>query len=284
MGPKAGEGWSGMSTLHAVSRSVRDSAALLDAVAGPASGDPYWAPSQARPFLDELGADPGRLRIALQTETFNGAETDAECATAARDAARLCESLGHDVEEARLEVDREALARSTQVIIGSAVREGLIERGASLGREATAADVEPISWLMSEAAGSAGAHEYLRATRRIHAVGRQVEAFLARYDAWLMPTMATLPLPLGRLALTRADVGGLMTDLGRTVGFTQLFNASGHPAMSVPLASSEAGLPIGVQFAARFGDEATLFRLAAQLEQAQPWAQRRPPLAVSLES
>ncbi len=277
LGPKVGENWSGMTTVHAVSRSVRDGAALLDAVAGPAPGDPYWAPPAERAYLDEVGADPGRLRIALQTEAFNGADVDPECAAAARDAARLCESLGHEVEEARLEIDRESFARATQVIIASSVLEALIARSQELGRECRADDVEPMSWLMAEAVKGAGANEYLRAIRVIHRLGREVEAFLARYDAWITPTMATPPLPLGRCALTRPDVPGLMADLGRTVGFTQLFNASGHPAMSVPLAWSASGLPIGVQFAGRFGDEATLFRLAAQLEAARPWADCRPP-------
>ena len=120
------------------------------------------------------------------------------------------------------------------------------------------------------------AADYARAIRTIHAIGRQVSGFLERFDALLTPTMATPPLPLGRLSLSRGDLPGLLADLARTVGFTQLFNASGHPAMSVPLFWNGAGVPVGVQFAGRFGDEATLFRLAAQLESARPWVARRP--------
>ena len=279
-GPRAGEGWSGMSTAHAVTRSVRDSAALLDVCQGPASGDPYWAPPPARPFLEEVGADPGRLRIALQTRAFNDAEVDPACARAARDAAELCRSLGHEVEEAELRIDAEAMGRATQVVIAANLHAALLELAEALGRELTADDVEPMTLLMVEAVKGAGATDYARAVRGIHALGRQVSAFLERYDVLLTPTMATPPLPLGRVALTRPDVPGLMADLSRTVAFTQLFNAAGNPAMSVPLAWN-AGLPIGVQFAGRFGDEATLFRLAAQLEAERPWFGKRPQAARS---
>ena len=277
-GPKLGEGWSGMSVQHAVSRSVRDSAALLDAAAGPALGDPYFAPPPVRSFLEEVGRDPGRLRIALQTQTFNGAAVDPDCAAAARDAAELCRSLGHEVEERELAVDRDALSNATGVIITANLRATLLERGEQLGRSYTGDDVEPLTFLMAEGAKPREAADYARAIRTIHAVGRQVAAFLERLDALLTPTMATPPLPLGRLSLSRGDLPGLLADLSRTVGFTQLFNASGHPAMSVPLFWNGAGLPIGVQFAGRFGDEATLFRLAAQLESARPWFLRRPVL------
>jgi amidase len=277
-GPKLGEGWSGMSVQHAVSRSVRDSAALLDVAAGPALGDPYFAPPPARAYLAEVGVDPGRLRIALQTRAFNGAEVDPDCAAAARDAAELCRSLGHDVEEIDLAVDRERLADATGTIISANLRATLLERGEQLGRAYTADDVETLTFLMAESMRAREAADYARAIRAIHAIGREVAAFLERCDALLTPTMATPPLPLGRLALTRSDVPGLLADLSRTIGFTQLFNASGHPAMSVPLSWSQAGLPIGVQFAGRFGDEATLFRLAAQLESARPWFSRRPTI------
>ena len=268
-----------MSAQHAVSRSVRDSAVLLDAAQGPDTGDPYCAPPPARPFLSEVGADPGRLRIALQTSAFNGAEVDPDCIAAARDAADLCRSLGHDVEEAELLVDRELLARSTGTIIGANQRATLVERGVALGREVTADDVEPLTWLIAEQGRQSSAADYAGALRGMHRIGREVARFLERYDVLLTPTMGTSPLPLGRLALTRSDLPGLISDLARGIGFTQLFNASGHPAMSVPLYWNAEDLPIGVQFAGRFGDEATLFRLAAQLESARPWFLRRPPIA-----
>src|SRR5439155_25670964 len=172
-GPKVGEGWSGMSVQHAVSRSVRDSAALLDAASGPALGDPYWAPPPARPFLSEVGADPGRLRIALQTPAFNGVEVHADCVAAARDAAQLCESLGHEVTEEELTIDRELLSGATGLIISANLRATLLERGEQLGRAYTADDVEPLTFLMAEGVKPREAADYARAIRTIHAIGRQ---------------------------------------------------------------------------------------------------------------
>ena len=277
-GPDAGEGWSGMSTAHAVTRSVRDSAALLDATAGADLGAPYAAPTRERPYLEEVGAKPGRLRIALQTRSFNGSDTHPDCVAAARDAAALCRSLGHEVEEAEIAIDAATFGRATQVIIAANLRASVQDRLKELGRELRDDDLETGTRAMFEAAAGADAAEYTRSVRVIHAVGRQVSRFLLRYDLLLTPTMGTPPLPLGRLALTNPGVD-FIRDLLQTVGYTQLFNASGHPAMSVPLHWNAAGLPIGAQFVGRFGDEATLFRLAAQLEQARPWFGRRPRLA-----
>jgi amidase/6-aminohexanoate-cyclic-dimer hydrolase len=277
LGPDVGEGWGGMSTVHAVSRSVRDSAALLDATAGPDTGAPYFAERPRRPWLEEVAADPGTLRIALQLETWNGAPTHADCARAAEDAARLCTELGHRVEPARLEIDREALGAAVQAVIGSSIRASIEDRTAALGRPLAPDDVEPITRAMAERAREATGAQYARSIRVLHATGRQLARFLERFDLILTPTMATPPLPLGRLSLSRADVDGYVDDVSRTVGFTSLMNVAGNPAMSVPLCWNAEGLPIGVQFAARYGDEATLFRLAGQLERARPWFDRRPP-------
>jgi amidase/6-aminohexanoate-cyclic-dimer hydrolase len=275
-GPRVGEGWSGMSISHVVSRSVRDSAALLDATHGPDPGAPYWAPPVERPYLEEVDSSPGRLRIALQTVSFNGSDTHADCVAAARDAAGLCAELGHEVEEARLAIDAEAFGRASQVIIAANLRLSLDDRAAELGRELREDDVEPATWAMAQLVLQAGATDYARAIRTIHAVGREVARFLEGHDVLLTPTMATPPVELGVLALTNTDVASLLVPLMATVGYTQLFNASGNPAMSVPLHWNAAGLPVGVQFAGRFGDEATLYRLAAQLEAARPWFDRRP--------
>ena len=278
-GPHQGEGWGGMSTAHAVTRSVRDSAALLDATQGPDAGAPYHAPEPERPYLAEVTRAPGRLRIALQTDTFNGAPTHPECRDAALAAAKLCESLGHHVEPVRLTVDAPALARATQTLIASNVQATTEDAAAALGRELGTDLVENITFFMVQGARAATAADYARATRTIHAAGRAVESFLARYDVLLTPTMAAPPVAIGELALSNAPSAEYIARISAATGFTQLFNAAGQPAMSVPLAQSTDGLPLGVQFAARFGDEATLFRLAGQLEQAQPWRDRRPPLA-----
>jgi amidase/6-aminohexanoate-cyclic-dimer hydrolase len=277
-GPDAGEGWSGMSSVHAVSRSVRDSAALLDASAGPDLGAPYWAPPPERPYLEEVGRPAGRLRIAFQSQSFNGTETHPDCAAAVAEASRLCAELGHQVEEDPLRVDADALRQATGTIIAANLRFVVEDRAAILGRAFTEEDLEPVTYLTVNRAAETGSAEYARSIRVIHGIGREVARFLQRYDVLLTPTMATPPLPLGVLSLSNPDFGEVLENLLKTIGFTQLFNAAGNPAMSVPLAWNDAGLPIGVQFAGRFGDEATLFRLAGQLEQARPWFDRRPTL------
>jgi amidase/6-aminohexanoate-cyclic-dimer hydrolase len=276
-GPDVGEGWSGMSSVHVVSRSVRDSAALLDATAGPDVGAPYWAVPPQRPYLDEVGAPPGRLRIAWQTRSFNGAPVHTDCAGAAEEAAKLCVELGHTVEEACLEVDVEAVRQAAGTIISANLRAVLEDRARALGRELLPADVEPFTWKMAESVRDTDAAEYARAVRVIHATGRRVARFFEDWDVILSPTLATPPPRLGVLSLSNPDTKELVIALAGMTGFTQLMNVAGHPAMSVPLHWSGEGLPIGTQFAGRYGDEATLFRLAAQLEEARPWAERRPP-------
>jgi Asp-tRNA(Asn)/Glu-tRNA(Gln) amidotransferase A subunit family amidase len=279
LAPDAGESWSGMSTVHAITRSVRDSAALLDATHGPASGDPYWAPPPERRFSAEIERPPGKLRIALQTQTFSGAETHPDCVTAAADAAKLCAELGHEVEERALVVDRQRIAKATSTIVGASLLAALQDRAEALGRPFDEDDVEPATYRMARQAESADAASYARAIRNMHVIGRQVAAFFERYDLLLTPTMATPPLPLGSpLTLSHPDPREHLDSLLLTIGYTQLFNAAGNPAMSVPLHWNAEGLPIGVQFAGRFGDEATLFQLAAELEKARPWFDRRPTL------
>ncbi|MCZ6546231.1 MAG: amidase [Chloroflexi bacterium] len=274
-GPDVGEGWAGMSTAHAVSRSVRDSAALLDATAGPDVGAPYWAQPPARPFLEEVGVDPGKLRIGYVLEAFNGSEVDPACLAAVADAAELCAGLGHDVEPVAVELDRESWGRASALIVTTSTRVTVEDRAKDLGREATPDDVERWTW-RSATTEEATAGDYARAVRDVHAVGRQVNRYFEEYDVLLSPTMAVPPLELGRLSLDREDQAAFRDDIVRTIGFTSLFNASGNPAMSVPLFWNEEGLPIGLQFAGRYSDEATLFRLAGQLESARPWAERRP--------
>ncbi len=277
MGPDVGEGWSGMSQVHAVTRTVRDCAALLDASHGADVGAPYVAPTPVRPFLDEVGAEPGRLRIALQTQTWNGAPVHADCRAAVDDAARLLESLGHHVEDAPFPVDRDQFRSSTLTIIASNLLSALEDRVRQLGRELRQNDVEPGTWALSSLGRTFSGAQYAAAVRGIHAIGRQLGRFLQNFDLLLAPTMATPPLPLGALALDRKDLAAQLADLNQTVGFTQLFNAAGTPAISLPLFWNDAGLPIGVQLCSAFGDEATLLRVASQCEQARPWFDRRPP-------
>ncbi len=279
MGPDVGEGWGGASVQHALTRTVRDSAALLDATSGPDLGDPYWAPPPAGPFLAEVERDPGRLRIALTTRAFNGHAVDAECAQAATDAARLCESLGHEVQEARPEVEVEALGQAVRTVVGANVCAVLEARAAALGRPLAESDVERVTWHRVVDGRTMTAADYARSMTVIHRAGRAVARFFTRHDVLLTPTMCHPPFPLGVLDQSTADLDAYLDALLASIGFTSLFNQAGCPAMSVPLAASRSGLPIGVQFAGRFGDEATLLRLAGQLERARPWAGRRPPRA-----
>ena len=281
MGPDAGEGWGGASVGHAVTRTVRDSAALLDATSGPDTGDPYWAPPPERPFLQEIGRDPGRLRIAITTTPWNRQPVDPECVEAAVSAGRLCERLGHHVEEAAPEIDAKLLGEATLVVIGGNVRAALEARAATLGRELTAGNVERITWARAMDGHTTRAADYARSIGVIHRTGRTVARFFTRYDILLSPTMCRPPYPLGVLDMMTDDVEGYTRAILGAIGFTSLFNSVGNPAMSVPLGWSRASLPIGVQFAAPFGDEAALFRLGAQLEAAAPWAGRRPPAATS---
>ena len=276
MGPDQGEGWGGASVGHAVTRTVRDSAAFLDATATPDLGDPYWAPPPARPFLEEVGREPGCLRIALTTAPWSGQPVDPECAEAARAAGRLCERLGHHVEEASPAVDAAALGAATLVIIGANLRVALEARAAALGRELSESDVERVTWIRAMQGHTARAADYARAIGVMHRTGRQVAPFFRRFDALLTPTMCRSPHPLGVIDMMTTDEAAYTHAVLGTVAFTSLWNACGNPAMSVPLAWSLAGLPLGVQSVGRFGDEATLLRLGAQLEAAQPWADRRP--------
>jgi amidase/6-aminohexanoate-cyclic-dimer hydrolase len=276
LGPDVGEGWSGASVGHAVTRSVRDSAALLDATAGPDVGDPYWAPPPEGPYLAEAGKDPGKLKIALTTRAWSGHPVHADCAAAVSHAAKLCESLGHAVEEASPVIDEEMHAWARRIVIGANTRMTLEARGKALGREPRPDDVEAFTWRAAESGREFTATDYAAAIRALHQIGRVVGRFFTRFDVLLTPTMCEPPHKLGVLGPTNNDAQNYLRALLGTIAFTSLFNTAGNPAMSVPLYWSGEGLPIGVQFAADFGDEAALFRLAAQLEAAQPWAERRP--------
>jgi amidase len=277
-GPDVGEGWGGQSTGHCVSVTVRDSAALLDASNGPDLGDPYWAPPPTGRFLDEVGRHPGKLRIALCTSPWNGEPVDAECRQAAEDAAKLCEGLGHGVEPARPEFDVTAFREATRIVIAANVLATLQARAKAVGKTLAASDVEPLTWSMAELGLKHTAADYARSITTIHGVGRAVARFFTRFDVLLTPTMCAPPWPIGVLSLSSKNAEAYLTAVNRSIGFTSLFNAAGNPAASLPLHWSKQGLPVGVQLVTRFGDEATLLRLSAQIETAKPWRDRRPPV------
>jgi amidase/6-aminohexanoate-cyclic-dimer hydrolase len=278
VGPDLGESWNGAGIAHAVTRTVRDSAALLDATCGAEVGDPYPAPPRERPYLAEVSADPRALRIAVTAKAWNGQPVDPECAAAVAAAAKLCAELGHRVDEARPEWDEEARAAASRVIISAHVRAQLDEREDELGRPATADDLERRAWSTAEYGREKTAADYALAIRATHRVGRALGRFFEEWDVLLTPTMCRPPHRLGVLSLMNPDGKTFSGALLGTVAFTSPFNGSGHPAMSVPLHTSKDGMPVGVQFVGRYGAEATLFQLAGQLERARPWADRRPPL------
>jgi Asp-tRNA(Asn)/Glu-tRNA(Gln) amidotransferase A subunit family amidase len=274
----AGEGWGGLSVQHAVTRSVRDSATLLDVACQPQPGDPYWQAPPATPFAAEVGRDPGRLRIAFSTEALTWGTMDPACAAAVRDAAALCEALGHDVEEAKPELDYLAMAEAVNMLVSPAIATTLHLEAQRRGRPIEPGEVETLSWLIAENGGKATAVDMAVAQQKLNVFARGMAAFFLKYDVLILSTLGSPPVPLGHMDTNAVDLSDYAEKLYGFMPNTQLFNAGGQPAMSVPLGMSDDGLPIGVMFAAATGDEATLFRLAGQLETAAPWAARRPAL------
>jgi Asp-tRNA(Asn)/Glu-tRNA(Gln) amidotransferase A subunit family amidase len=278
LGPTQFEGWNGCSQHHALTISVRDSAALLDATAGAEPGSPFLSPPPARPFLKEVSAPAGKLRIALVAEPYGGTPLDPECRKAVMDAAKLCESLGHSVETAKLPIDAAAMREAFITIINVSIARVLEDAAKVLGRPVTEADVELVTWGMAQQGKATKSIAYSRAIAAFHQVGLQMARFQEKYDVILSPTLAKPPVTLDLLSLMPKNVAVFSKEIGEFGPYTALYNVTGQPSMSVPLHWTEAGLPVGVMFSGRFGDDALLFRLAGQLEKAKPWAQRKPAI------
>ncbi|MBI3634916.1 MAG: amidase [Candidatus Rokubacteria bacterium] len=277
LAPFLGEGLGGLAVGHAVTLTVRDSAALLDATAGPAPGDPYTAPPPARPYRDEVGAEPGALRIAWTARTPNAAPVDPECRRALDDIARVCAGLGHRVQEADPSVDGDAIVPAFLTLAAANTAVNLA--GHPSGRLPKPGEIERVPWNMWKRGEGVSAADYVRATQTAHRLGRQMAAFHADWDVLLTPGLATLPPPLGFIDMMLDDLDEYWRRVFFMSPFTVWFNLTGQPAMMLPLGRSASGLPLGVQLVARWGDEATLFRLAAQLEAARPWFDAKPALA-----
>jgi len=278
LGPAYGDVFSGFVVEHAVTRSVRDSAALLDATAGPDLGDPYVAPPPARPFLEEISRPPGFLRIAFTSRAATGVPVHADCVRAVEEAAKLCEDLGHDVTEATPALEGDTISQAFITVWAAGVAWSIEDWARRSGQTPSAERFEPLTWALYEMGNRRRAADYLLALQDLQRVSRQIARFFVDHDVWLSPTLAEPPLPLGSFDPTPDNPMQGIFRAAQFVPFTPIFNATGQPAMSVPLHWSRENLPIGVQFAGRFGDEATLFRLAAQLEQARPWAGHWPAL------
>jgi amidase len=278
MAPFAGEGLGGCSTEHAVSLTVRDTAALLDATAGAGPGDPYTAPPPKRPFLEEVGAPSGTLRIAVTSKTPNGASVDGECLALLDETATLCADLGHRVERVDPEIDGGAVV-PTFLTLASANTVVNLASHPTAGRPPREGEVERVTLATGRLGEQVTAADYVRATQTAHRLGRQMAAFHTTYDVLLTPGLASPAVPLGWIDMMMDDVHEYWRRVFTFSPFTVWFNLTGQPAIMLPLAHNATGLPLAVQIAGRYGDEATLLRLGAQLESARPWFARKPPLA-----
>jgi amidase len=278
--PSLGERWSGCSCEGFVTRSVRDTAVLLDITSGPAPGDPYFAPPPSRPFAEEVGADPGQLRIGVMRQAPRGADLHADNLAAVDAAAKLLESLGHHVEPSYPEAmeDPEAMIHFVKIVSSCTAR--TLERvGGIVGRPLGPDDVEALTWAVAEQGRLRGATEYVAALEDMHRHGRRLAAWWdAGFDLLLTPTTAAPPPPLGSM---RPEPGNPLAGYAKAApfgAFTAQFNLSGQPGISLPLHWNDDGLPIGVHLVAPTAREDVLIRVAAQLEAADPWAARLPPL------
>ncbi|MFK7930283.1 MAG: amidase [Myxococcota bacterium] len=298
LGPAVGEGWGGLSIEHAVTRTVRDCAALLDITRGPEPGAPYQVRAPERPYLEEVDRDPGTLRVAVVLESWVAGENDAEVVAAAEATARLVQGLGHQVDVISSPLDADAMRAAYFACVAAALSASVLETAAAAGRPARPADFEVTTWTFHKIGGALSARELEQHRRVMHRAGLTWARELAPYDVVLTPTCARPPAKVGELypdaskerlmslfrvpgatpVLLSAVDGIAAQALGATPN-TQIANMLGLPAISLPLWWAPSGLPVGLQFIAHFGREDILFRLAAQLEKAQPWAHRRPDLA-----
>ena len=300
-GPLYGELWHGFASEHVLSRSVRDSAAMLDVLAGADVGAPYASPPAPPSFLAETGIEPGRLRIAFTSKPLfgdPGAPVHEDCREALARTVSLLRDLGHEPVEAAPEVDGEDCARAFVTILAAETRATIEGIARFARRRAARADYEAATWALGLLGRATPASEYADAANRLHSASRAVAQFFERHPVLLTPTLAQPPARIGALQPSAAErrlmallnpigagwayrAGGMVARLAAKtfayMPYTPLFNVTGQPAMSVPLHWSGAGLPVGMQFVGRFGDEGLLLRLAAQLERARPWADRLPP-------
>ncbi|MFT7622522.1 MAG: amidase [Myxococcota bacterium] len=296
MAPFLGESWSGFVQEHAITRSVRDSALLLDIEGQPTLGEPYAAPPQERPWREEVGRDPGRLRLAYSADTLFAGETHLDCRAALNDSVRLLAGLGHEVEEARPPFPRDELVRAYFIVVAAGVARFVDDVAEWADKKPRSEDFEPATWILALIGWKSSAADLVWAQQSIQRAARPIAAFFQKYDGFVTPTTARPAARIGELALQpmeRLQIKALSTvpikallDLALSrmgagklawTPNTQLFNQTGQPAMSVPLYWNGAGIPIGTQIVAPFGGEAMLFRLAAQLESERPWTGRLPP-------
>jgi amidase len=296
-GPLHGEHWRGFVSEHVLTRTVRDSAAMLDAIAGGDPGAPSVAPPPIGPFLAEVCTEPGRLRIAFSAKPLLGQSVSPDCVAALDEAVTLLRELGHDVEEAAPPIERESFSVAFLTIVAAEARADIEATAARAGRRVSWRDFEGGTFALGLMGKALRASEYARAARTLLQASRPIGRFFSRYDALVTPTLAQPPVPSGSLQPSGSDrflidvvrrlnaawlleaagaIKKLAAETFEFMPYTAVFNVTGQPAMSVPLCWNGEGLPIGIHVVGRFGDEATLFRLAGQLERARPWGHRMP--------
>ncbi len=295
MAPFMGEAWGGFVQEHVMSRSVRDSALLLDVVDAITPGEPYAAPHKEQPWVEAAKKHPGKLKIAYSFDTLFAGETHPECRAAVESSVNLLQELGHEVVEAKPRFDRDALVHAYFLTVGTGVANFVDKTAKAAGRKPRAEDFEPGTWLMSIIGKTTSAPELTAAQGVMQRAAREVAAFFEEYPVFVTSTMGKPPARIGELTIQPAE--RLQIELIRRMPLrkilefvidkmgsgklaytpnTQLFNQTGQPGMSMPLHVGASGLPIGTQFVGRFGDEATLFSLASQLEEARPWQKLAP--------
>ena len=275
--PDAGEHWSGLGTQHVVARTVRDSAAVLDCTAGPVAGDPYSAPLPERPFLTEVSADPGKLRIGFAANGPNQAPFAEETRAAVIETARSLAHLGHEVDESSPNWDPTLMGEAMGCIAACAATELVSQRELETGVPPSPQTLEQSNLALLAQGRKLSAMDLVQARKKINTVSRPFAAYFESHDVWLTPTMGDVAPPLGFLDSNSPDVELLIKRFSELYRFNSIYNASGLPAITLPLHASRDGLPIGMMFGAGFGKEALLFRLAGQLERAIPWRDRHAP-------
>jgi amidase len=299
-GPRRGQMWRGASIEHVLTRSVRDSATMLDATHGPDPGAPFEIPGPGRPFLEEVSTAPGRLRIAWTTIPCVPTEVHPDCIAAVHDAVALLEGLGHEVVEDHVAIDGAAFSRNFLTVVAGELGADLDEAARLVGRRPRRRELEPATRALGLISGALSARDFSVAIRNLEVMGRDVGTFFEGYDVILTPTLSTPPPRIGTIGPSKAEeaqlkflglfgsgrlmqAAGLIDQAAKSaldfIPWTPIYNITGHPAMSVPLFWNAAGLPIGVHLVGRFAREDILFQLAGQLEEARPWFDRLPALA-----
>jgi len=264
-----------------LTRTVAETASMLDLLSGYETGDSTWAPTPGEPFAEAAGREPGRLRIGYSTKPPIEAPLDAECERATLDAARLLSELGHDVEQIDPPWGEQDLLQTFVMAFGTPIAMGIYFGGMVTGREPSPELVEPLSWSFWEGIRARTALDYLLARTQLGALTRLIVALWETYDVVLTPALAERPVPIGEIDACSDDPWEDFRRSGQFTPYTAMFNITGQPAVSVPLFHGDDGLPTAVQLAGRPADEGRLLSLAAQLEAARPWAARRPELAAA---